>query len=208
MEKNEIFELIKILAKTSGLEKDKRYIEIIRNNKKHKLWNTHYLLGQVLRQYDIPMERCFVSNEAKNLWKKLGIKDDINSFFWKEKLNCNCEKVLVKCYVGSNNKYENKEISTNTYLEYRSVFHNEHIIPIDTIKEKLEKLAIEDNLDDDKIEEILNMICICRITKEEDRNIIKKYNRPDNLLTCYKEIYKNARNAPIIIEELEKLITD
>ena len=94
MNKNEIFELIKILATSSKYDNNKRYLNIKNKDKEYKLWNTHYLLGQVLRQYDVPKERNYVSNKAKELWTKLGIKEDINDFYYKEKLNCICENII------------------------------------------------------------------------------------------------------------------
>lgn len=203
MNRNEIFELIKILATSNKYDNNKRYLNIKNNDKEYKLWNTHYLLGQVLRQYDVPKERNYVSNKAKELWIKLGIKEDINDFYYKEKLNCNCENIIVKCYKGASSKGKEIEVSLNTKLEYREVFHNEHIIPIDMIRNEIETLADQNNLTDEKIEEILNKICICRITKEEDRNIRNRYRRSSDLYECYNTIYKNAKNEPIIIEELE-----
>ena len=203
MNKNEIFELIKILATSSKYDNNKRYLNIKDNDKEYKLWNTHYLLGQVLRQYDVPKERNYVSNKAKELWTKLGIKEDINDFYYKEKLNCNCENIIVKCYKGASSEGKEIKVSLNTKLEYREVFHNEHIIPIDMIRNEIETLADQNNLTDEKIEEILNKICICRITKEEDRNIRNRYNRSLDLKNCYLEVYKTAKNEPIIIEELE-----
>ena len=203
MNKNEIFEIIRLLAVANKDDNNKRYKLVHDNHREYRLWNTHYLLGQVLRQYDVPLERNYVSKKAKELWHKLGIKEDINNFFWKENLDCNCENVVVKCYTGASNKYEEKTVSLGTKLEYRSVFHNEHIIPIDLIREELERLADENNLTDEKIEELLNKICICRITKEEDRSIKYKYKRSLDLRTCYNEVYKKTNNEPIIIEELE-----
>lgn len=63
MNRNEIFELIKILATSSKYDNNKRYLNIKNNDKEYKLWNTHYLLGQVLRQYDVPKERDFIINK-------------------------------------------------------------------------------------------------------------------------------------------------
>ena len=171
----------------------------------YNLKNTHYLLGQVLRQIELPKERILVSNSTLELWNKLGL--DINDIYnceWKKKIISNNDNVIVYEYNGASKTpkdIKGRTLMKGDYFEYRAVFHDEHIIPINVIINGLKELAIKKELTDDKIKELIDKIYICKLTKEEDRKISKKCNRPLELLECYQEVYKNCS---ITIQELEE----
>ena len=76
-----------------------------------------------------------------------------------------------------------------------------YLLPIIVIINKLKELAINNELTDDKIQELIDKIYICKLTKKEDRNIFNKYNRPIELLSCYQNVYKASS---ITIKELEE----
>ena len=165
------------------------------------LWAPRYLLNQIIRQ--IPVTKRYVSDEAQNLWKQLTY-DDIWKYNYQDKVTVTKNKdAVVKKYNGASKNPVNKdgEAVGNDFI-FRDVFHDEHIIPIAVIIDNLLKLK-ESEITPEKIKEIIDEICICRITKEEDRKITVRSERPFNLLESYEKIYIENQ---VVITDLEEAL--
>jgi hypothetical protein len=83
-------------------------------------------------------------------------------------------------YMGASKEPVNNEgrlLHMGDSFIFRDVFHVEHIIPISMIIDRLVELDEKDELNDETINETLNLIYVCRITKQEDRSIKEKCNR-------------------------------
>ena len=161
------------------------------------LWSPRYLLGQIIRQ--IPVTKRYVSDEAQKLWDKLTDED-----IWKYNYRDNVpvkEKskgFTVKKYKGASKTAEEQAVG-NSFI-FRDVFHDEHIIPISIIVEELLELK-GSNITPEKIKEIIDKICLCRITKEEDREIKPRSKRPSNLSEAYHKVYKPNKVTITLLEE-------
>ena len=165
------------------------------------LWAPRYLLGQILRQ--IPVTKKYVSDEAQKLWNQL-TNEDIWKYNYQDKVQTKNKDVIVKKYKGASKTAEDKKGKAvgNSFI-FREVFHDEHIIPISVIIDELLELK-DGEITPEKVAEIIDKICICRITKEEDRKIKPRSNRPPNLLKAYNEAYiPNQVKITSLEEELK-----
>lgn len=167
-------------------------------DKKYFIWNTHYLLGQILRQVNIPEDYILLSKGAKEKWEQLSPVgkngSDITNYYYRESLIANCkEPVEVQEYKGSESKGEKRTITNGETFIFRDIFHLEHTIPINVIIDELLKLSNENNLNYDSVSSVLNKMYICRMLKEEDRKSIDpkhKSKRSIEIETVLKEVYK------------------
>ena len=164
------------------------------------LWAPKYLLNQIIRQVPVPDNRRYVSDKAQKLWDKL-TDDNIWKYNYQDSVKVtNNRDMKVKKYKGSSKKYVEAVVGDS--FTFNDVFHDEHIIPIDVIIAELRNIK-KIEISAEKVAEILNKICICRITKEEDRNIKPRSNRPFDLKKAYKEAYK--QNG-VIVSKLEETL--
>jgi hypothetical protein len=164
------------------------------------LWAPRYLLGQILRQ--IPVTKKYVSDAAQKLWNQL-TDEDIWKYNYQDKVQTKNEDVTVKKYKGASKTPEDKEGKAvgNSFI-FREVFHDEHIIPIAVIIEEL--LYLKDSeieITPEKVAKIIDKICICRITKEEDRKIKPRYKRSSDLSEAYETAYKPKNVKITSLEE-------
>lgn len=165
------------------------------------LWSPKYLLGQILRQ--IPVTKKYVSDAAQELWDQL-TDDDIWKYNYQDKVQTKNKDVNVKKYKGASKTAEDEEGKEvgNSFI-FREVFHDEHIIPIAVIIEELLELK-GGEITPEKVAKIIDKICICRITKEEDRKIKPRYKRSPDLSEAYETAYKpNKVNITSLEEELK-----
>ncbi len=156
-----------------------------------------YLLGQIIRHYRIPEENYYVSVDAKILWDKI-TDDDLYSYYSTRTVEIKKENNLphLPQYKGNNNKPESYKIDTkvgNKFI-FRSVFHEEHPIPIKVIIEELYKL---ENPTRESVRNILNQIRLVYMLKEEDRRLPKTKDRTFNFDDVIKKIYK-VQNIEVI----------
>ena len=179
-----IIEFVKA-SRIKGKKKDKKItdggIEIT---------NCSYLLNQLLRNITIPEDHYHISVEAQKLWNEL-TSSDIKDFEYDEMVKCdkiNGSRVLDS-YKGNENKPTEMTVEKDGKIKYNNVFHNEHVIPIKVIIQKLQECDLDDR---EKVKEILEKIHICRITKEEDKKLKPKSNRPCDYDDIVKGIYCNA----------------
>lgn len=149
------------------------------------LWSPKYLLGQILRQ--IPVTKKHVSDAAQELWNQL-TDEDIWKYNYQDKVPVTKnQKTIVNRYSGASNNASAGSVGKD--FIFRDVFHDEHIIPIAVIIEELLNLK-DSEITPEKVAEIIDKICICRITKEEDRKIKPRYKRSPNLSEAYETAYK------------------
>jgi hypothetical protein len=108
------------------------------------------------------------------------------------------QKTIVNKYSGASKNALVESIGKD--FIFRDVFHDEHIIPIAVIIEELLKLK-DSEITPEKVAKIIDKICICRITKEEDRKITPRYKRSSDLSEAYETAYKPNQ---VKITSLEK----
>lgn len=199
-EKNEIDVLDILIAFIKGCKyKDEgldNCIHSVIDNKDYWIWNTDYLLNQILRQINVPPERYLLSKGAKEMWKKLsptGKKgDSITKYYYREVLTIqNDLNEEVGLYKGADSKPSSfVEIRKGNKFIFNDIFHLEHVIPIHVIKNQLLALDSE-SLTKKNVEQILSKMYVCRMLKSEDRLIDSAYkkNRPFDLNRILKEVY-------------------
>lgn len=154
-----------------------------------QMGGTKYLLGQMIRQLSIPKDHFFISKKAEALWKQISTKD-ILDYYYRETVLCeNEQELIVKCYKNNSKVFSELRVKAGDCFIYRDVFHDEHMIPVNDIIEKL--LAI-DTPNYTNVSDVLNLIYICKMLKEEDRVLYPKYHRPSDINQIMKDVYAPA----------------
>ena len=179
--------IINILQNTkndNGAEKALDRIECTYGGRTYALWNANYLLGQIIRQYQIPKSNFYISKRAFERWHQIS-EDDIWNYSYRSKIVVQGETV-VKKYKGASSDGEQVTLGTGADFVFNDVFHDEHIIPINVIIKKLKSL---ESYNYENVSQILDQICVCRMLKEEDRRIKEKSKRPCDVKTVVNEIY-------------------
>ena len=182
--KNEVLNLIINFVKAinEGTFKDNNY----------QINSPRYLLNQILRQIQLPESNYFISERAKQKWLELS-KENIKNYYYQKHVLCeNNNPVIVKCFKSNSNNFAKKELVNGNKFVYKDVFHDEHMIPIDIIIKKLCEFYLSGQLNYNNVEQTINNIYICKMLKEEDRNIKIKYNRPFELDKVIQNIYLPA----------------
>ena len=182
--KNEVLNLIINFVKAinEGTFKDNNY----------QINSPRYLLNQILRQIQLPESNYFISERAKQKWLELS-KENIKNYYYQKHVLCeNNNPVIVKCFKSNSNNFAKKELVNGNKFVYKDVFHDEHMIPIDIIIKKLCEFYLSGQLNYNNVEQTINNIYICKMLKEEDRNIKIKYNRPFELEKVIQNIYLPA----------------
>jgi len=182
--KNEVLNLIINFVKAINEEtfKDNNY----------EINSPRYLLNQILRQIQLPERNYYISERAKQKWLELS-KENIKNYYYQKHVLCeNNNPVIVKCYKSNRNNFVEKELIKGNKFVYKDVFHDEHMIPIDVIIKKLCEFYLSGQLNYTNVEQTINNIYICKMLKEEDRNIKIKYNRPFELEKVIENIYLPA----------------
>lgn len=130
-----------------------------------------YILGQTIRAYKVPDEKTFISEAAKDRWESL-TSDDINKYDYNQKFTCDKLKKSTDflLFTGSQNKGTLTTINPGDKICFNDMFHVDHIVPVQLIKEELHGLSMS-QITAQKVGRILQKMCLCRILKEEDRKI-------------------------------------
>jgi hypothetical protein len=186
-----IIEFIKATQK--GENRNERIINYIDENKKdYTIYNTKYLLGQIVRQYKISKDKIHVSKAARELWDKLTTQN-IFEFEYDEIVVCdNIKKdyIEVNLYKGAAKiPHSTKQIFMNEKIIFNDVFHREHTITIHDIINEMLKLR-DKELNYTNISNILDKIHICYLLKSEDRSIKKGKSRGLEYLEVVEKYYK------------------
>jgi hypothetical protein len=148
-----------------------------------------YLLNQTIRQLWLPISRMSLSIEADKLFKKLGYKDEeIFLHFSRMKItNKSDQTQTVNLYNGASSKpHEEREVKTGESFLLREVFHDDHIIPITHI---IDRLLTINQPSRESVFEILKDISICRLLKDEDRRLPRTKRPYDEKLIIEKFYY-------------------
>ena len=159
----------------------------------YAIGNPIYLLGQIIRNIWIPSDHKYITDKAKEKWDQItnNVIDDLS---YREKVVCEHNDVIIKEYIGNSKNGKGRTLNAGDSFIYRDVFHDEHIVPISDIIDKLMDL---DEPNCENVNEILDMICICKMLKEEDRKIYPKYHRLNEEITNADDviniIYDKAR---------------
>jgi hypothetical protein len=145
---------------------------------RHPYTMTHggakYLLNQTIRQLWLPASRRLLSIEAEQLFNRLGYdEEELFTFFYRmQVINKSDEAVSVSLYKGASSKpYEaNKLLKPKESFLLREVFHDDHIIPITHVIEKLLTIT-EPNRE--TVLDVLKDVGVCRMLKGEDRKVTR-----------------------------------
>ena len=205
------FEIVRELVHGYRAKDDKtgfeKFIKCEYNGSDKTLWGCGYLLNQVLRQISVQDDHKLVSKAAQELWDQIAPVETeqenkgINDFYYHEKLTASKPGAEIYEYKGSNknpNQDSPRRLEKGSTFIFRDVFHVEHIVPISMIIDRLVELDEQGLLTDEEINNTLNLIYVCRITKQEDRSIKEKYNRSLDVDEVLEKVYK-ARG--IIVEK-------
>ena len=165
----------------------------------NRLWGAKYLLGQVLRQYRINDDHIFISVAADKLWKEItDEKEKIEDYNYTMQVLVHKECTLDLYKGASKTPFYRGVFQKDSTFQYRQVFHDEHVIPIADIIERLIEL---DDLNYDSVQKILNNIYMCRILKKENAGLTHK--RPFSVVKAIEEVY-NSKGIEILGWEEKK----
>ena len=149
-----------------------------------------YLLGQLIRQYDIPKEHRHISKNAQARWDLLNVtKGNIEDYHYRNKVTCYPSKPMCfEFYNGAKKKGESRTITKGSHFLFREMFHEDHVIPVSLIKEKLVDL---NPINEKEIKEWLEKMHICVILKEEDRKIsrtkVRSFDFEETIINVYNK---------------------
>ena len=170
----------------------------------NRLWGAKYLLGQILRQYRIKEDHIFISVAADKLWREITDgKEKIENYHYTMDVPVHKECKL-NLYKGAAKEPFEKEKAfapTNTF-QYRQVFHDEHVIPIEDVIQKLISL---ETLNYENVQNILNNIYMCRMLKSENIGLSHK-GRPWSVVDTIRTIYHEKNIEIVDWDEKEKCI--
>lgn len=147
-----------------------------------------YLLGQTLRQLELPKNKYLISEAAFKLWNSI-TDEDIYKIFYRTKVeNKKSDELELDLYKGAGKKpwKVKHKLKKGDSFVYRDVFHDDHVISISTIMDKLKEL---ENLSYENVQNLINKISVCKMIKAEDRGISKKSNRGDDERYIIEKIY-------------------
>ena len=185
-ERNRVFDIIIDFIKAVQSEEQ----AVVYHNKEatYKIVGPKYLLGQIIRQYELPPEQQYISTAARQLRENLS-EDNIWKYCYRQSVRCtNTQPMRILEYRGNEKKpYRARMVTAGDSFVFRDVFHDEHMIPIKVILEQLIRLPQPTYAE---IDAALKTIAVCRILKEEDRRIFPKYNREYNLESA-KSLYSS-----------------
>lgn len=181
-----IIAFIKAVKKTQIIENDCQYYL---EDDVNCLWGAKYLLGQILRQYRINKDHIFVSVAADKLWREITDgKEKIENYHYTKNVHV-YKECKLDLYKGASKHPSDKEklIPVNGTFQYRQVFHDEHVIPIADI---IEKLITFDDLNYENVQSVLNNIYICRMLKRENCGLSHKgrsWSIKETIETTYRQ---------------------
>ena len=102
MENNVVLDIIiEFVKAVKSAKKEKEVVSVI-NGKEYKIKAAGYLLGQIVRQYNIPEDHYYISVAAENKWKELS-NENIWDFVYRDSITCTSEVPICV------EKYKNNE---------------------------------------------------------------------------------------------------
>lgn len=177
MSGNKVIELIIEFIK--AIQSEEKALIGYENGLVYRICSPRYLLGQILRQYELPWQQYYISENAEYLWNNVSSKN-IWDYSYRQYVKCeNDIPAVIQEFTGNaSTPRKIREVKKGDGFIFRDVFHDEHMIPINKIIESLIALPEPDC---DNIKRILDNIYICRLLKIEDRMLPVKYQRPFDL---------------------------
>lgn len=162
----------------------------------NRLWGAKYLLGQILRQYRIDKNHIFVSVAADKLWKEV-TNEEMRNYNYTKGVPVHREKYLELYKGAAKTPFYKGVFKDGDKFQYRQVFHDEHIIPIADIIEKLIEL---DDLNYKNVQNVLNNIYMCRMLKSENLELNQgnRNAREWDVKKTIEEIYKKKHHIEIV----------
>ena len=192
-----IIALVKAIKETK--EPDEKNCRYYLEDGKNRLWGAKYLLNQVLRQYRINDDHIFISIAADKLWKEITDgKVEIKNYNYTMQIPVHKECTLDLYKGAANIPFEKaKTLKPSDTFQYRQVFHDEHVIPIEMIIKKLEG---EKNLTYENVQKILDNIYMCRMLKSENIELNKgnRNTREWDVKKTIEEIYNEKHHIEIV----------
>jgi hypothetical protein len=147
-----------------------------------------YLLNQSIRQYIIPDDNWHLSQAAESLWNSI-TSHNIREYNYRQQIICNrANHTTAKKYQGNSSQGATIKIGKNDSIPFNQLFTAEHMTPVADVIKALEELNNPSRQD---IQDVLDQIHICRVTKEEDKQIQPKYGRGMNLHDILSRSYKD-----------------
>ena len=161
------------------------------NPDQNGMGSLRYLLGQSIRQYDIPEQNHHLSQAAHDRWKALS-SDDITKYHYQDWVICDklSGPVMFNSYNGSHGKGTPITLTKDSTFVFRELFHEDHVIPVSMILDEMIRMQTVDN---SSIERLLNEMHICVLLKEEDRKIGRTRNRSLDFQETIRKAY-NSEN--------------
>ncbi|MBR4770905.1 MAG: hypothetical protein IK090_08285 [Clostridia bacterium] len=177
------------------------------------IWNNgiskegvYYILNQTIRQLWIPEDHYLQSVRARDWWEK-NAEGDMILCSYKDKVVVKNDIPSHPTYIGASKKpvtEEGTDLKKGDSFEYRSFFHNEHIVPVDTIEKQLLQLDVDGMKPPvlaKEVETILDKIYICMMLKEENAGL-KNKRCSDNYQKIIRDDYAKAK-TPIKVVGFE-----
>lgn len=145
------------------------------------------MLNQSIREYDIPSDNRHVSKAALILWKDL-TKEDIKNYHYRDVVKCDNLKQPwnTDLFQGANKEGNEREIFPYDSFLFNELFHEDHVIPVSLILKEIVKLEI---INYNSIKDILDMMHICVILKEEDRKLGRTKERYIDYNKTIEDVY-------------------
>lgn len=158
------------------------------DDKENRIWSVKYLLGQILRQYRVDDKHILVSKRANELWEKITNEESIRNHGYRDVIQSKVDMKIIK-YSGASKSGVDSELKKGGNFIWNDIFHDEHVIPIDTI---IKRLVNEPELNYEKTKKILDDIVICKMLKEENNVLDSKgyrVKRKETVRQTIEEIY-------------------
>ena len=164
-----------------------------------------YLLNQSIREYDILPDHRHLSEGAEGLWKKLmPTTENIMKYHYKQMVDCknhSTNVVELHLYTGNNRKTFKTiilKLGDKYKFEFRQVFHEEHVIPVQAIVDHLVQQDVN-TLNAESIKELLDeKLHICVILKDEDGHLPKTKRKSFDYQTIIDTVYKDVAGITLV----------
>lgn len=164
-----------------------------------------YLLNQSIREYDILPDHRHLSKGAEGLWKKLmPTTENIMKYHYKQMVDCknhSTNVVELHLYTGNNRKTFKTiilKLGDKYKFEFRQVFHEEHVIPVQAIVDHLVQQDVN-TLNAESIKELLDeKLHICVILKDEDGRLPKTKRESFDYQTIIDTVYKDVAGITLV----------
>lgn len=189
MERNVALEYIVELIKVRQNEQDNMLITEWKGEKV-EFSGSHYILGQIVRQYKLLDSQWYISKKAYAIWKQLS-SDNIWDYVYRDTVVCTGSESIIdmEFFKGREKKpYKVEAINPGDKICFNDVFHDEHMTDIKSILSELYSL---DEPSPETVKRVLDKIIVARILKTEDRKITKNFGRGTDLREIRK-IYQDA----------------